>query len=540
MAEESLFQRVRFAQVNPLPTAIADCTCVAPVPSNSTASEAASQLFPHITGQRKVVFRPSPQHKAHTPKRVGVVFSGGQAAGGHNVITGLHHALTQLHPQSRLFGFLNGPSGILQQKFIELTESLIAPYHNMGGFDLLGSGRTKIETVEQFAAAQKTLQALALDALVVIGGDDSNTNAALLAEYLCAQKVPCAVIGAPKTIDGDLRSDDIEMSFGFDTACKVFSETIGSIARDALSAKKYYHFIRLMGRSASHVTLECALQTHPNMAFITEEIAAKQLSLQNIVDQLADVVCQRAAQDKLYGIFLIPEGILEFIPESRQLISELNQSLAKGVTDVDQLSAVLSPRARACFLAMPPSIRAQLLLDRDPHGNVQVSKIESERLLIEAVQAELAKRAGAGAFSAKFNAQAHFLGYEGRSCFPSAFDANYCYTLGHACALLADASLTGYVAYVKGLSRPVSDWEVGGVPIASLIRLEERKGQMKPVIHRVLVDLQSAPFERFAQDRISWAIEDLYRFPGPMQFFGPIELVNSIPLSLAASAPSFC
>ncbi len=362
---------------------------------------------------------------------------------------------------------------------------------------------------------------------MVIGGDDSNTNAALLSDYLKQNLCDCTVVGAPKTIDGDLRSNDVEISFGFDTACRTYSETIGNIARDALSAKKYYHFVKLMGRSASHITLECALQTHPNIALIAEEIARDALTLKQVTERIADVICRRAELNKNYGIILIPEGIIEFIPECQKLIQELN-SLLSTTQDLRDIPNLLSKQSRACFDAMPETIRNQLLLDRDPHGNVQVSKIETERLFIASVEEELQRRN----FQGKFSALPHFLGYEGRACFPTHFDANYCYALGFVCALLLNVKATGFMAFIKGLTQPVSQWEGGGIALASLIHMEERKGKQKPVIRKALVELDGAAFEEFASQRDKWALEDDYRFPGPIQFYGPEEITHQAPMSL--------
>ncbi len=512
-----------------LPSILHDLTQLRAVPSAS--ANAVVELFPHISGQSKLTIISGGSREARRLHRVGVVLSGGQAAGGHNVIIGLFEALRQLNPASQLFGFLNGPSGIIKGQYRELVASELHLYLNSGGFDLIGSGRTKIETPEQLAAAKKTIEALQLDGLVIIGGDDSNTNAAMLGEYLRSQGCVCNVVGAPKTIDGDLRSDDIEVSFGFDTACRTYSEAIGNICRDALSAKKYYHFIRLMGRSASHITLECALQTHPNLAIIGEEVAQQSLTLQQVAERIADVIGVRADAGKDYGVILLPEGLIEFIPDCKALIKELNTLLANGSSAIEDVLPQLTPSAANCLQAMPKEIQAQLLLDRDPHGNVQVSKIETERLFIAMVSDMLQQRSQQGKYSGKFNAQPHFLGYEGRACFPTRFDSSYCYALGYTCALLVDAAANGYIAFVKGLARPVEEWEVGGAPLTSMIHLEERKGSRKPVIRKALVSLDGTAFALFASQREGWVLDDNYRYPGPIQFFGPDAITHGCPLT---------
>lgn len=491
-------------------------------------------LFPLTHHQKKVGFTTGSQKKP-CPLKVGVVLSGGQASGGHNVISGLFDALQQIDPKSELIGFLGGPSGIIENKTMPLTDKLIALYRNQGGFDIIGSGRTKIETPEQFEKSLQTVQKHNLDGLVVVGGDDSNTNAALLAEFFLSRGCKTTVVGVPKTIDGDLKNEEIEVSFGCDTACKTYSEIIGNIARDCLSAKKYYFFIKLMGRSASHVTLECALQTHPNMAFIGEEVAKNRETLAGLTRKLADMIEERAKSKKNYGVVLISEGIIEFIPEFNTLIKELNTLLAEGSESAREINNLqgyekrlgaiqskLTPPSRACIDSIPDEICRQLLLDRDPHGNVQVSKIETERLFISAVEKELERRN----FDGKFSAQPLFFGYEGRSCYPSNFDANYCYTLGHVAALLIECGLTGYMACVKNLTAPAEEWTIAGIPITSLMRIEMRHGKQKPVIEKAMVDLQGAPFQRFAAMRTKWELHDEYRFPGPIQFFGPEELTD--------------
>lgn len=496
-------ERKRYAP--PLPEILQHSLTPKPLTRPVPKREEIATYFPRTLGQPFISFEPG---KGSTdPVNIGVVFSGGQAAGGHNVITGLFDALP---PKSRLFGFLDGPSGIIDQKWMELTAAKLAPYRNQGGFDLLGSGRTKIETPEQFAAALKAVLALDLHGLVIIGGDDSNTNAALLAEYFLANNCKTCVVGVPKTIDGDLRSEDVEVSFGFDTAARIYSEMIGNLLRDALSAKKYFFFIKIMGRTASHLALECAMQTHANMTLIGEEIAAKGLTLKQVVAQIADMIEQRSKAGKNYGAVLIPEGLIEFIPEFSQLMAELNQMLAKGPFKKEALTSA----SLACFNAIPAGLQEQLLLDRDPHGNIKVSQIETERLLIQTVQAELKRRKSA----AQFTPQPLFYGYEGRCGFPTNFDCQYCYALGQVAALLIKEKKTGYMACVKNLQAPAAEWQILGLPLTSMIHLEERKGKKKPVIKKALVDLQGKPFRTFAANREKWMIEDDYLYPGPIQF----------------------
>lgn len=455
-----------------------------------------------------------------SPLLVGVVFSGGQASGGHNVIAGLWDAVRAIDSSSQLFGFLDGPSGIVEGKYRQLKDSDIDSVRNMGGFDLLGSGRTKIETEDQILSAAKVCKELLLDGLVVIGGDDSNTNAAILAERFLKMGLKTQVIGVPKTIDGDLQSEDIEISFGFDSACKTYSEMIGNIARDAISAKKYYHFIKLMGRSASHITLECALATHPNLAFIGEE----KKDLQTTIQEIADLICLRKEAGKEYGVILIPEGLIEFIPEMRELILELNQIAAKNLSE--DAKENLSEKNRILFETLPEKIQSQLLLDRDPHGNVALSQIETESLLIESVKKELKKRSG---YQGKFTPVPHFFGYEGRACFPSNFDANYCYALGRLAALGIRDKASGCICAIEHLTKKAEDWKCKLVPIVHLIHMEERKGVQKPVIRKALVDLKGKAFSQFSKMRNSWKLEDDYQFPGPIQFWGDSDLVDSVP-----------
>jgi len=494
-------------------------------------SEEIKALFPKTFG-RSIMTGKSGSARDHSPLRVGVVLSGGQAAGGHNVIAGLFDALQTLHSESRLVGFLGGPGGIVDAKSREITHHELENFRNQGGFDLIGSGRTKIESEEQLHAALKTVTDLNLDGLVVIGGDDSNTNAAALAEFFLKNGAKTAVIGVPKTIDGDLKNAYVATSFGFDTATKIYAEMIGNIARDALSAKKYTHFIKLMGRSASHITLECALKTHPNITLIGEEIAAKGMSLRAITEMCAEAIAERSERGKDYGIILVPEGLIEFIPEMRVLMDQLNNLAAEGELALEKVASQLTGEGASCFAALPEEIQKQLLLDRDPHGNVQVSKIETEKLLILAVEKLLKERKAAGTFKGKFAAQAHFFGYEGRSAFPSNFDAQYCYALGHVAAALIDQKFTGYMASIQGLEKPSEEWEVSGLPITMLMNMEMRHGKEKAVIQKALVDLEAEPFRFLKENRQEWTISDHYRYPGPIQFFGERELTDTIPLTL--------
>ncbi len=474
-------------------------------------------LFPLTSAFPLLTAQADPSKRPLKPLRVGVVFSGGQAAGGHNVISGLFDALP---PHSHLLGFLDGPAGIISGKYKELTQELVDDSRNQGGFDLIGSGRSKIETDEQFTTSLNTVRSLKLDGLVIIGGDDSNTNAALLAEYFLKNDCPTKVIGVPKTIDGDLKNSYVPISFGFDTACKTYSETIGNIAKDALSAKKYYHFIRLMGRSASHIALECALVTQPNLTLIGEEISHEKKTLQNVVQTIRDLISARAQLGKRYGIILVPEGLIEFIPEIGSLIKELNAILATS-PEIEDVTLKLTPEAHACFSSLPQEIQKQLLLQRDPHGNVQVSFIETEKLLIQMLHGQK-----------DFNAISHFLGYEGRAGFPSNFDCTYCYSLGKTAAQLIAQGFTGYMCAIQHLDMPAAEWQIGAVPMTALMGMEIRKGKEKPVIQKALVDLKGTAFTHFAAQREKWALQDHYRFPGPIQFFGPPEITETVPYTL--------
>jgi len=549
MNQMSPLQYARLQYRLPLPSILKQLDAVGLKKGEPTTAvndvEDIRKSFPKTFGQPLVSFHTGGDSIHVSAKSVGVVFSGGQAAGGHNVITGLFDALKILHTGCRLFGFLGGPSGIIKRQVIELSEERLGLFRNQGGFDLLGSGRTKIETEEQLKASLETVKALHLDALVIIGGDDSNTNAAVLAEYFKQNFCQTQVIGVPKTIDGDLKNEQIEISFGFDTACKVYSELIGNILRDCLSAKKYYHFIKLMGRTASHITLECALKTHPTMALISEEIAQNNQTLLQLTEELADKICERAKEGKNYGAILIPEGLIEFIPEVKQLIVECNQLLAEVEESskfveslrtlpekIEYLTQHLSGPSEACFKMLPDAIQSQLLSDRDPHGNVQVSLIATEQLLMSLVDHELKKRKSKDNYSGSFNPLPHFFGYEGRCSLPSNFDSHYCYALGYGAALLIQAGLTGYMSVVHQLTRPIEEWQVAGVPITMMLNLEKRHGKMKPVIRKALVDLNGKPFAAFKAARDQWAKEDSYTSPGPIQFFGPSELTDSVPLTL--------
>lgn len=487
-------------------------------PTSALGEEAEIRnALPSIFGHPIISFEIGLENYPSQALKIGVVLSGGQAPGGHNVIAGLYDALKTLHPSSRLFGFVGGPSGVISGEMRELTAEGLEPYRNTGGFDLIGSGRTKIETEEQLAASLKTVMTNTLDGLVMIGGDDSNTNAAVLAHYFKKHGARTKVIGVPKTIDGDLKNQFVECSFGFDTATKIYSELISNIARDAVSAKKYTHFVKLMGRTSSHVALECALKTHPNLTLIGEEILKKGTTLAQIVHQIADVISQRANRGKNYGVILIPEGIVEFIPEIRSLIEELNSN------------TTLSANAEATLGSLPSEIAEQLQMTRDPHGNVQVSHIQTERLILSLVKDELKQRSS---FKGKFAPVHHFFGYEGRSAFPTNFDATYTYALGMTAALLIDRGLSGYMATVSHLTRRVEEWGIGGIPLTMMMHYEKRKGKNVPVIQKAAVDLNAEPFRYFSSMRDRWALEDHYRYVGPIQYFGPPNLCNETTMTL--------
>ncbi len=480
------------------------------------------KAFPHTHGQSYLKLEKGKTNSQSI--RVGVIFSGGQAPGGHNVLLGLQEALKKLHPDSKLLGFLKGASGFLKQDYIELTDKVVSDYQNLGGFDLLGSGRTKIETKEQFKQALASAKELKLDGFVVIGGDDSNTNAALLAEYLKSAGQPTTVVGVPKTIDGDLKNDFVEVSFGFDTASKVYSELIGNILIDARSSQKYYHFIKLMGRSASHLTLECALKTNPNLIFIGEAIKAENTSLLEIVEMIVELVVERSELGKNYGVLLIPEGLIDFIPEIALLNKEINASLAKDDSlNHETVVQKLSSKAQKTFLSLPLNIQKQLLLERDPHGNIQLAKIETQKLLMTLVGDKLKEHPK---YSDKYAPIPHYLGYEGRCAHPSPFDAEYCYALGYGAALLVDQEQTGYMISIKNLNKEVSHWKLFGVPITSLLHIEKRHGEEKPVIKKALVDLKGKPYLSYLKKEKSWRVKDEYNSPGPIQYFGSAKVTQ--------------
>jgi len=495
-----------------------------------------AKLFPNTYGMPLLTFEADSATKSYPAMNVGVILSGGQAPGGHNVISGLFDGLKKMNPDSKLYGFLGGPSGLVDNKYIELTKEIVDHYRNTGGFDIIGSGRTKLEETAQFDKGLENCKKLAIKALVVVGGDDSNTNACVLAEYYANNKSGVQVIGVPKTIDGDLKNEMIETSFGFDTACKVYSELIGNIQRDANSAKKYWHFIKLMGRSASHIGLECALQTQPNIAIISEEVEAKKMTLDDVVAYIADAVVARAANGETFGTVLIPEGLVEFIPAIKKLIAELNDCMAHHEAEMNALETnkekrelivkYLSAESASVFNSLPNTFANQLLLDRDPHGNVQVSLIETEKLLIDMVKAYIKGLKKAGDFAGKFKGQAHFFGYEGRCAAPSNFDADYCYSLGFTASVLIREGKTGYMSSVRNLTAPASQWIAGGVPITMMMNMEKRHGHMKPVIQKALVRLDGAPFKKFAEQRADWALNTKYVYPGPIQYFGPSSVCD--------------
>jgi pyrophosphate--fructose-6-phosphate 1-phosphotransferase len=492
-------------------------------------------LFPNTYGMPLITFEPG-EKKEYPVKNVGVILSGGQAPGGHNVISGLFDGLKALNPANKLYGFLGGPSGLVDHKYMELTADIVNEYRNTGGFDIIGSGRTKLEEEEQYEKGAEICKKLNIEAIVVIGGDDSNTNACVLAEYYAQKGAGIQVIGCPKTIDGDLKNEMIETSFGFDTACKVYSELIGNIQRDANSAKKYWHFIRLMGRSASHITLECALQSQPNICIVSEEVEAKNMTLNDVVDEIVKVIIHRAEHGLNFGTILIPEGLIEFIPAMKKLISELNDLLAhnedfNALETEDEkrqyVKGLLSHESATVYKDLPKGIARQLTLDRDPHGNVQVSLIETEKLLIEMVAKRLAQLKAQGVYKGKFSSINHFFGYEGRCAIPSNFDADYTYSLGYTASILISEGKTGYMSSVRNTTAPASEWIAGGVPITMMMNMEKRHGKMKPVIQKALVLLDGAPFKYFAANREDWADEkQSYIYPGPIQYYGPTEVCD--------------
>lgn len=502
--------------------------------------EKIAALFPNTYGEKEITFEKGENTSAAKKQVVGVILSGGQAPGGHNVICGLYDALKATSKENVLYGFKNGPIGLLEDNYVEFDDAYIDAYRNTGGFDIIGSGRTKLETEEQFAVAAKVCEKHGITAIIIIGGDDSNTNAAVLAEYFAAHNTGVQVIGCPKTIDGDLKNEDIECSFGFDTATKTYSELIGNIERDANSAKKYWHFVKVMGRSASHVALECALETQPNICLISEEVAAKKQSLSEIADYIADAVEKRSANGNNFGVAIIPEGVVEFVPEFKALIAEINELLAGNKTE--EFNALgsweekyafiekgLTAESMAVFAILPQTIQQQLFLERDPHGNVQVSLIESEKLFSALVKDKLTERG----FTGKFNALHHFFGYEGRCAFPSNFDADYCYSLGYNAFMLIQYGYNGYLSKVSNLSKPAEEWVAGGMPITKMMNIERRNGEDKPVIKKALVELDGKPFKFFEANRDTWAVETAYTYPGAIQYYGPTEVCDLTTRTLA-------
>ena len=505
--------------------------------------EQIKELFPKTYGQAIVEFAIGNEEKSSGVKNVGVILSGGQAPGGHNVIAGLYDALKQANKANKLYGFLGGPSGIIDGKYVEFDDKFIDAYRNTGGFDIIGSGRTKLETEEQFKKSLDVCKKLNISAVVIIGGDDSNTNAALLAEWFVKHDTGIQVIGCPKTIDGDLKNDQIEVSFGFDTATKTYAELIGNIQRDANSAKKYWHFIKIMGRSASHVAVEAALQTQPNICLVSEEVEEKKMSLNQIVEDMCKIICKRAENGKNFGIVIVPEGLIEFIPEMKELISSLNDLTHELETDQTYqnvrseekfkiIASKLSENNAKLFMSLPALIKAQLLMDRDPHGNVQVSRIETEKLLIEMIRTRLNELKDEGVYVGKFSDQAHFFGYEGRCAFPSNFDADYCYSLGFNAFALINFGLTGYLSSVKNLIKPAKEWVAGGVPLTMMMNMEKRHGAMKPVIQKALIKLDGKVFKELESMREEWAMNDRYLFPGAIQYFGPSEVCDLTTVTL--------
>ena len=539
--EKSALQLARAAYQPKLPKALQGAVKVKEGAATQSVGdqEEIKKLFPNTYGMPIVEFEPATEAN-HKKMNVGIILSGGQAPGGHNVITGLFDQIKKLNPENRLFGFILGPGGLVDHNYMELTPEIIDEYRNTGGFDMIGSGRTKLEKVDQFEKGLEIIRELDIKAIVIIGGDDSNTNACVLAEYYAAKNYGVQVIGCPKTIDGDLKNDQIETSFGFDTACKTYSELIGNIERDCNSARKYWHFIKVMGRSASHIALECALQTQPNICLVSEEVEAKGMSLDDIVDYIAQAVCQRAADGNNFGTVIIPEGVIEFIPAIKKLIAQLNDVLAlpeaKEISrdeQVDFAKSHLTEENLKVFNSLPVGVARQLALDRDPHGNVQVSLIETEKLLSTMVAQKLEKMKKEGKYVGKFGTQHHFFGYEGRCAAPSNFDADYCYDLGTSAAQLIANGKTGYMAIVKNTTAPADQWIAGGVPITMMMNMEKRAGEMKPVIRKALVELDGAPFKEFAAHRDEWARKTAYVYPGPIQYWGPAEVCDQPTRTLA-------
>ena len=544
--EISALQKARSSYQPKLPKGLrGNVDIIEGAPTESVGDQAEiKRLFPHTYGMPLVEFAPAKEVKEYAPINVGIILSGGQAPGGHNVICGLFDELKKQNPKSKLYGFLMGPSGLVDHKYKELTAEVIDKYRNTGGFDMIGSGRTKLETKEQFDSGLEIIRQLNLNAVIIIGGDDSNTNACMLAEYYASINAGVSVIGCPKTIDGDLKNDQIETSFGFDSACKTYSELIGNIQRDANSARKYWHFIKLMGRSASHIALECALQTQPNICIISEEVEANNMTLDDIVNQICEVVVKRSEEGLYYGTILIPEGLIEFVPAFKRLIAELSDLLssdlakieAKGLKSDDLLAWILnhvSAENLPTLKSLPEEVAKQLALGRDPHGNVQVSLIETEKMLSEMCAKRLDEWKEQGKFKGKFAALHHFFGYEGRCATPSNFDCNYCYALGTSAAQLVANGKTGYMAIVKNTTAPAEEWVAGGVPITKMMNLERRNGQMKPVIKKALVLLDREPFKELVERRKDWAVNTRYVYPGPIQYFGPSEVCDQCTKTLA-------
>ncbi len=542
--KKSPLQRVRAEYQPKLPKALQGAVKLeVGAPTESVADqEEIKKLFPNTYGLPIVEFKQDENpERVEEPFNVGIILSGGQAPGGHNVVSGIFDALKKLNKECRLYGFLMGPSGFVDHQYMEITEGFLKDYRNTGGFDIIGSGRTKLESPEQFDAGLKILKELNIKALVIIGGDDSNTNACVLAEYYKANGAGVQVIGVPKTIDGDLKNKWIETSFGFDTACKVYSEVIGNIQRDCNSAKKYYHFIKLMGRSASHIALECALECQPNYCLISEEVQAKRMTLDNIVNQLCYMIVERAKMGWNFGTILVPEGLIEFIPSMKLLIAQLNDILAEHAEELDPLKEIekleaivkyLQPAEAELFRSLPKNIALQLSLDRDSHGNVQVSLIDTEELLADMVGKRLAELKKDGEYHGKYATQHHFFGYEGRCADPTNFDADYCYALGYNAAMLINSGVTGYMSSVRNLTDKPENWIAGGIPITMMMNMEKRHGHMKPVIQKALVDLKGKPYMKFASMRETLMLNTLYQYPGPIQYFGPAEVCDRPSMTL--------
>ncbi len=547
--EYSPLQKARYAYAPKLPEMLRSGIANIGVKEGSETQSVADQdaikaLFPNTYGKKEITFEKG-QNTSETKKQVvGVILSGGQAPGGHNVVCGLYDALKATSKENELYGFKNGPSGLIDDDFLVFDDDYINEFRNTGGFDIIGSGRTKLESDEQFAIAAQVCKKNGITAIVIIGGDDSNTNAAVLAEYFAAHNTGVQVIGCPKTIDGDLKNEDIEISFGFDTATKTYSELIGNIERDANSAKKYWHFIKVMGRSASHVALECALETQPNICLVSEEVAQKKMSLSQIADYIADSVEKRAAKGMNFGIAIIPEGVVEFVPEFSKLIQEINELLAGSKAETFNSLATwkekyafigtgLTAESMGVFELLPEGIQQQLFLERDPHGNVQVSLIESEKLFSALVADKLAQRKAAGTYKGKFSPLHHFLGYEGRCAFPSNFDSDYCYSLGYNAFMLIQYGYTGYLSKVSNLSKPATEWVAGGMPITKMMNVERRHGEDKPVIKKALVELDGNPFKFFEANRELWAVETCYLYPGAIQYYGPAEVCDIVTRTLS-------